>query len=110
LIGVEVGRRQLFFRLQPSVAANVFYGDATLREHASDQQSAVASRRVLFRADHRHRVLAEAFFEARQSFLENARLGDLVVVDAALGIVVIVSARPAAQFAAEVDVLESSRL
>src|SRR5690242_10492285 len=46
--------RQLRIRLETPVAADVFHGDSPLVQYPADQQMAVALRRILFAAHHRH--------------------------------------------------------
>jgi len=93
--------------LQAAIPPDVMDRDAALAEHAADEQAAMATGGVFLGAQSRYDVLPQALFQTGQALPEPGGLDYLVVQDMTRGIIICVAARPAAEFAAEVDVLES---
>jgi hypothetical protein len=93
--------------LEAAVAADVVDLDAALDEDACDEQAAVAVGGNFFGAEEGDAEFLEAGFEARETLKEEVGLGDAVIEYVAFGVVVLVAFGAAAEFAAEVEILEA---
>ena len=98
---------QFLFCLDSPVAANVFDPYSTIEQHSRHQQAPVAPARILLGAKQGNIVLADSPLEARKCVLKNARRRDAIVQNMSVSIVEHVFRRPAAEFTAEIEVLQS---
>ena len=100
---------QLGLALQPTVASNVLQFDAAPDQHATNQQIAVAFRRVFFAAQQGYTILLDTFFQPFDAFQKRRRRGQSIVQDEAIGVIELRVVRPAAHLLAQEDVTDTGR-
>jgi hypothetical protein len=98
---------EIGFGLEAAVAADVVDVNAAVDEDAGDEKAAVAVGGVFFGAEEGDAEFMHAGFEARESLEEEFGFGDAMIEYVTFGVVVLVAFGAAAEFAAEVEVLEA---
>jgi hypothetical protein len=99
-----------FVGFQSAVAANMNHDVAALREHAADEQAAMAVSRVLLAANQGHAESLHAGFKPCDPRLEAGVVAQTAIKNAAFGVVVGRIGRPSAEFRPEKEIPDSGFL
>ena len=107
----QLGRDRMatFQELADEAFADVLNKHAAFGEYSSQQQSAMAAGRILFRAKYGNNGLVQTLFKTRQTRLKGAGLSYFAVQHTAINIVVGISTRPTSKLAAQIYILEAGR-
>jgi hypothetical protein len=100
-----LGGFQFRISLKSSVSPDVEDFGPAFRQHAPDQQMAMANGGVFFAAHKRHAVLPAARFQAFHAVMKKRGLSHPVIQHVTIGVEILLLVRTAPQFPAQKEVL-----